>query len=126
MSASALVPKLAFAASSVSPGDESTANANANANDAAANKETTETGDIPLLPESSGDKNLRSIKLGESIALEGMGPIIINTDGTTRSIANWDDMSPQEKEVAWRRIAKRNQTRREALLKQQENTKEEL
>eukprot|EP00550_Attheya_septentrionalis_P003595 CAMPEP_0198301226 /NCGR_PEP_ID=MMETSP1449-20131203/50782_1 /TAXON_ID=420275 /ORGANISM="Attheya septentrionalis, Strain CCMP2084" /LENGTH=125 /DNA_ID=CAMNT_0044003245 /DNA_START=143 /DNA_END=520 /DNA_ORIENTATION=- len=125
MSASALVPKLAFAASSVSPGDESTPNVNANA-DADAAKETTEMGGIPLLPESSGDKNLRSIKLGESIAMEGMGPIIINTDGTTRSIANWDDMSPQEKEVAWRRIAKRNQTRREALLKQQENTKEEL
>jgi len=49
-----------------------------------------------------------------------MGPIIINADGTTRSIDNWDQMTKNEQEVAWRRISKRNEQRRKALLKQQQ------
>ena len=41
--------------------------------------------------------------------------------GTTRSIANWDQMTEQERKVAWRRISKRNEERRNALLEQQQN-----
>ena len=38
--------------------------------------------EIPLLPASDpNDKNILSFKLGETIRLEEMGPIIINTDG---------------------------------------------
>ncbi len=55
----------------------------------------------------------------ESIRFEEMGPVIINADGTTRRIDNWDQMTKGEQEVAWRRIAKRNEERREALLEQQ-------
>jgi predicted Fe-S protein YdhL (DUF1289 family) len=49
-----------------------------------------------------------------------MGPIIINTDGTTRAIANWDELSEREKEVTWKRISKRNEERRKILLEKQE------
>jgi hypothetical protein len=55
----------------------------------------------------------------ESIRFEEMGPVIINADGTTRRIDNWDQMTKGEQEVAWRRIAKRNEERRMALLEQQ-------
>jgi predicted Fe-S protein YdhL (DUF1289 family) len=48
-----------------------------------------------------------------------MGPVIINTDGTTRRISNWNELSEQEREVSWRRIAKRNEERREKLLEAQ-------
>eukprot|EP00578_Thalassiosira_sp_NH16_P021475 CAMPEP_0181103982 /NCGR_PEP_ID=MMETSP1071-20121207/15175_1 /TAXON_ID=35127 /ORGANISM="Thalassiosira sp., Strain NH16" /LENGTH=159 /DNA_ID=CAMNT_0023187131 /DNA_START=12 /DNA_END=491 /DNA_ORIENTATION=+ len=75
---------------------------------------------IPQLPEASNDPSIPTIKLGESISLEEMGPIIINADGTTRSIDNWDQMTKNEQEVAWRRISKRNEQRRKALLKQQQ------
>ena len=64
----------------------------------------------------------------ESIRFEEMGPVIINADGTTRRIDNWDQMTKNEQEVAWRRIAKRNEERRKALLeeqqKQQQNEQE--
>ena len=41
--------------------------------------------EIPLLPESTGAE-VRSFKLGESLKLDELGPIIINIDGTTRRI----------------------------------------
>jgi predicted Fe-S protein YdhL (DUF1289 family) len=47
--------------------------------------------------------------------LDHLGPIIINTDGTTRRIDNWDTLSEREKETTWRRIKKRNAERREML-----------
>ena len=58
------------------------------------------------------------IFLTESIRFEEMGPVIINADGTTRRIDNWDQMTKSEQEVAWRRIAKRNEERRRALLEE--------
>ncbi|MGK3733339.1 MAG: putative Fe-S protein YdhL (DUF1289 family), partial [Bacillariaceae sp.] len=46
-------------------------------------------------------------------------PIILNSDGTTRRISNWESLSDHEKEVTWRRIKKRNEERRNVLLDQQ-------
>ena len=80
-------------------------------------------GEIPRLPPPDPDSNLPSIRLGETIQLEEMGPIILNTDGTTRRIVNWDNMTEEEKKVTWRRIRKRNEDRRQQLLQQQ---KEEI
>jgi len=67
-----------------------------------------------------------SVTHTESIRFEEMGPVIINADGTTRRIDNWDQMTRGEQEVAWRRIAKRNEERRKVLLAehQQEQQKE--
>ena len=48
---------------------------------------------------------------GEAIAMEHLGPIIINADGTTRRIANWDSLSSGEKESSWRIIKARNEKR---------------
>ena len=58
--------------------------------------------------------------MGETLRFEEMGPIIINVDGSTRRIDNWDQMTDQEREVAWRRISKRNAERRKKLLEQQQ------
>lgn len=74
---------------------------------------------IPLLPppsDGNGSSNIPRIQLGESISFEELGPVIINSDGTTRRIDNWDEMSPHEREVAWRRISKRNEERRQKLM----------
>ena len=54
-----------------------------------------------------------------------MGPVIINTDGTTRQISNWDQMTKREQEVTWKRISKRNEERRKVLLEQQKKEGEE-
>merc|ERR1719437_365040 len=75
--------------------------------------------EIPRLPPPDPDSNLPSIRLGESIRFEEWGPIILNSDGTTRRIANWDELTDKEKEVSWRRISKRNEERRLILLEQQ-------
>jgi len=76
---------------------------------------------IPQLPPPDpNDSKIPSIKLGETISFEQWGPIILNTDGTIRRIANWDTLTEKEKEVSWRRISKRNEERRLTLLQKQE------
>ena len=79
-------------------------------------------GEVPQLPPSDPNSNLPTIRLGETIRLEEMGPIILNTDGSTRRIENWDTLTEREKEVTWRRISKRNEERRQALLRLQEES----
>eukprot|EP00816_Leptocylindrus_hargravesii_P003546 CAMPEP_0196813516 /NCGR_PEP_ID=MMETSP1362-20130617/37254_1 /TAXON_ID=163516 /ORGANISM="Leptocylindrus danicus, Strain CCMP1856" /LENGTH=129 /DNA_ID=CAMNT_0042189791 /DNA_START=120 /DNA_END=509 /DNA_ORIENTATION=+ len=74
---------------------------------------------IPQLPESSGEKGTPILKLGETMKFEHLGPVIINADGTTRRIDNWDEMTEHEREVTWRRISKRNKERMEALKRGQ-------
>jgi len=53
---------------------------------------------------------------GASVKLDHLGPMIINTDGTVARIFNWAGLSEGEKNVALRRIAKRNKARVEQLL----------
>lgn len=79
-------------------------------------------GAIPQLPPPSGEESneIPKLKLGETIRFEDMGPIILNVDGTTRRIANWDKMTDQEQKATWRRISKRNEERRKQLLQQAE------
>lgn len=60
---------------------------------------------------SSGQDGVPQLTLGSKISLDGLGPTIIGEDGTLRRITNWDSLSQAEKEVASRRIAKRNQVR---------------
>ena len=48
---------------------------------------------VPRLLPSDPNSNLRSIKLGEKISFEEWGPIILNSDGTTRRISNWDTLT---------------------------------
>ncbi len=50
-----------------------------------------------------------------SIALDGMGPVVVNADGTLARVANWARMTEREREVARRRIAKRNNERLERI-----------
>ena len=73
------------------------------------------------LPEPSSD-DMPTLKLGETIKFYEIGPVIINTDGTTSRIANWDQMTKMEQEVAWKRIGERNQRR---LLKKNKMDEEE-
>lgn len=75
---------------------------------------STENLDLPLLPStnSNREKNYKILNLGgESIKLDELGPIIINSDGTTRRIANWNELTQQEKDSTWRIISRRNKER---------------
>ena len=56
---------------------------------------------------------------GQKISLDRLGPAIVNEDGTLRRISNWDQLTPSEQAVAFRRISQRNKQRLASL--QQEN-----
>ncbi len=95
-------------------------NNEANQRDTMANNE-----EVKKLPEADpNDTSLPTLKFGDTMRFEELGPIIINTDGTTRRIDNWDTLTDHEKEVTWRRIRKRNEQRKKALLEKQHNESE--
>ena len=82
--------------------------------------------EVPLLPQGDpNDTTIPSLKFGETMRFEEMGPVIINSDGTTRRIANWDAMTKHEQEVTWRRISKRNEERRKLLMQQYQEQQEQ-
>src|SRR3954462_4334638 len=55
----------------------------------------------------------------ELMQLDCLGPITLNTDGSMSRMANWAVLTEAEKNTAWRMIAKRNNARREVLLRQE-------
>ena len=71
--------------------------------------------EILQLAPADPNSDIPKLQFGQAMKLDVLGPIIINTDGTTRRIDNWDTLTEKEKEVTWRRIRKRNAERRELL-----------
>ena len=66
--------------------------------------------------DSKGEEHsVTTLRFGEKVLFDSLGPIVINTDGTTARISNWDKMTPKEKEVSWKRIKARNEKRLEVL-----------
>lgn len=59
----------------------------------------------------STDPTVRKLNIGEKVGMEELGPIIINPDGTTRRISNWNNLTDFEKERTWKRISARNRDR---------------
>ena len=87
-----------------------------------ADEELTTTEEIPTLPEIPGvgegnDDGVPtiSLKLGEKKKLDHIGPLIINSDGTTKRVTNWDEMTKEERDAAYDRIISRNKHRLSAL-----------
>ena len=67
---------------------------------------------VPELPyDDSGETPVVRLEFGKKVKLAGLGPVIVNEDCTVRRIANWDGLSKQERDTAWRRIAARNNDR---------------
>ena len=76
------------------------------------------TNELKLLPAPSS-ANSQTLQLGQSISMDDMGPVIVNTDGSLRRIANWDTLSEQEQRNTLRLIAARNKRRIEQLKKKE-------
>jgi hypothetical protein len=76
--------------------------------------------EIPLLPLPKAEKEgeTRQLPLGGTVKMDYLGPMIINTDGTVRRIANWQTMTPAEQANTVRLITARNKRRLEALKQQ--------
>ena len=47
-----------------------------------------------------------------NIQLDGLGAIIINSDGTMSRISNWQELTPPEQVKALKLISRRNEKRR--------------
>jgi hypothetical protein len=54
-----------------------------------------------------------------SMALDSLGPVVVNSDGTMSRIANWDKMTEAEQRNTMRLIAKRNKIRMNTLQNQE-------
>ena len=67
----------------------------------------------------------RPRRAGEKVALDHLGPLIVNPDGSLRRIANWQSLSEGERTVALRRVAKRNAERLAKLEEQQQQQQQQ-
>lgn len=54
----------------------------------------------------------------QPLKLDNLGPIIINTDGSTSRIPNFHTFTEDEKAHAFKLIARRNEARRALLIEQ--------
>ncbi|KAH7155035.1 hypothetical protein B0J13DRAFT_618519 [Dactylonectria estremocensis] len=68
----------------------------------------------------SGDDSGRgdgvtTLRVGESIRLDAMGPLVVNADGSMARVANWTGMTDGEREATLRLLGRRNKQRLEAL-----------
>jgi hypothetical protein len=73
-------------------------------------------GGVPVLePSGAGGADdsgpTRQLRFGEKVALDDIGPIIVNEDCTMRRIENWREMTERERRGTQKRIAERNALR---------------
>ncbi|KAI7950494.1 hypothetical protein MJO29_009168 [Puccinia striiformis f. sp. tritici] len=66
----------------------------------------------PAEDSTNEDTRSRSIDVGgESVQLDHLGPMVINTDGTISRISNWDKLTEPERTRTIRLVTKRNAQR---------------
>ena len=73
----------------------------------------------------SSASGTRQIVFGEKVALDELGPIIVNEDCTMRRITNWETRSARERRGISKRVVERNRERLERC-RELEAGKEEL
>ncbi len=77
---------------------------------------------IPSLSDERNDDDnipIRQIKFGETVKLEELGPVIVQSDCTLRRIDNWHKLTEGEREATMRRIGGRNKVRLNKCREQQ-------
>ena len=77
---------------------------------------------IPSLSDERNDDDnipIRQIKFGETVKLEELGPVIVQSDCTLRRIDNWHKLTEGEREAMMRRIGGRNKVRLNKCREQQ-------
>ena len=67
------------------------------------------------LPETSASDATQKLKVGTTVKLDHLGPMVVNQDGTLSRISNWETMGEMEKKNTIRIIGKRNKQRLEAI-----------
>ncbi|KAJ3120926.1 hypothetical protein HK100_012595 [Physocladia obscura] len=82
---------------------------------------------LPFKPQEgapdSTDSSSKTLEVGGGgVALDHLGPIVVNADGTMSRIANWQTMNEIERRNTLRLIAKRNNERMAKLAAEMEKT----
>ena len=70
---------------------------------------------LVLLPGGSADE-----PLPDQLAADGLGPLLVNKDGSLQRISNWSELTKQEREAAVRAALRRNTKRLEELTRLEE------
>ncbi|KAH6610276.1 hypothetical protein Trco_000296 [Trichoderma cornu-damae] len=73
---------------------------------------------LPAPGDNNDGENIATLDVsgsGTTVKLDGLGPLVVNADGTVSRISNWDKMAEVEKQNTLRIIGKRNQQRLAAL-----------
>lgn len=73
---------------------------------------------ILALPDAESATKLDVSGDGSAVALDHLGPVVVNQDGTLSRISNWEAMTEIEKKNTLRVLGKRNKMRLEALKKE--------
>lgn len=68
-------------------------------------------GTIKLQLPMPDEESSRTLQFGDTLALDDLGPIIINKDGSLRRITNWAELSAVEKKHTLRKVSLRNHKR---------------
>jgi hypothetical protein len=68
---------------------------------------------LPLPPAdgAAGGPRARPLRLGERVALDELGPVVVTGECTLRRIDNWAQLLPHERAAAQRRLGARNAAR---------------
>ncbi|KAJ4254845.1 hypothetical protein NW762_009643 [Fusarium torreyae] len=71
--------------------------------------------DTAAASSSNRGDDVTALRVGESVRLDALGPLIVNTDGTMGRVGNWTGMTENEKQQTLKLLARRNKQRLEAL-----------
>ncbi|KAF8591726.1 hypothetical protein K439DRAFT_1320250, partial [Ramaria rubella] len=64
---------------------------------------------IPLaLPSPDASGSAKTLTIDQTIKLDELGPMVVNSDGTLSRISNWKNLTQQEQERTIRVIGARN------------------
>lgn len=64
--------------------------------------------------QDQGD-GVTTLRVGDSLRLDALGPLVVNADGSVARVGNWAGMTPAEREATLRLLGRRNRQRLEAL-----------
>jgi hypothetical protein len=56
-----------------------------------------------------------ALRVGESVRLDALGPLVVNADGSMGRVGNWAGMTEGEREATLRLLGRSNKQRLEAL-----------
>ncbi|KAG9736032.1 hypothetical protein KCU73_g10356, partial [Aureobasidium melanogenum] len=114
------LPRPVFKSYTSSAPNDKMADPNAQSNDQQDKR------DRPLgLPEPPAGGIQLDVNSGEGVALDHLGPMVVNKDGTISKITNWDKMAEIEKKNTLRILQKRNKQRLDALKQANPETSED-